>query len=356
MIDVVLLTAPPPLGAVTGGQRYNEAIAERAGHHDARMRAVAISGRTLAQRALAARRALHQSNGVDAIVIDSIVADAAALAGRGNVPLVGLAHQIPSARHPTVFGALGRALSRTAYRRCRRLIAVSEWVAAALDSIGVPCAVVPPGVERPPAREATNAGGPPIVLCVANWLAHKGILDLAEAMALLPAEAGRLRLVGAPRLETSYGRRVAARIGRSDLRDRVTARGTLGRDDVDHELARADIFALPSRDEAYCIAVAEALANGLPVVGYRSGNVTDLVGGAGILVDPGDVSGLAESLRLLTLDRDRRRSFAELARRRAATLSTWDQSARAFFEAIRSGMRLASAAERHERDRTPSSA
>ncbi|OLC58528.1 MAG: hypothetical protein AUH85_00700 [Chloroflexi bacterium 13_1_40CM_4_68_4] len=356
MIDVVLLTAPPPHGEITGGHRYNSAIAERAGRNGARMRVIALSGHTLAHRALAARRAFRESRRADAVVIDSIVGDAVALAGKTDLRLIGLAHQVASAGHPGPFGRVGQALHRAAYRRCALVIAVSDWVAAELGTIGVAHTVVHPGVDKPPILEPRNVHGPAVVLCVANWLAHKGILDLAEALSLLPADAATLHLVGAPHLDTRYGRRVAARIAREDLRARVISRGTLGRNEVAGEFAAADIFALPSRDEAYGIAFAEALASGLPVVGYRSGNAPALVGDGGILVDPGDIEGLAQALHLLALDPKRRLSIAAAARRRAATLSTWDQSASAFFAAVRGGMRRASSIGHDERDRTASSA
>jgi glycosyltransferase involved in cell wall biosynthesis len=63
-------------------------------------------------------------------------------------------------------------------------------------------------------------------------------------------------------------------------------------------LARAGVLALPSTGEAFPVAVAEALAAGVPVVASGGGALPELVGDAG-LVDPPD---LAEALRAM-LDR-----------------------------------------------------
>ena len=61
---------------------------------------------------------------------------------------------------------------------------------------------------------------------------------------------------------------------------------------------RSDVLVLPTFYEGYGMAVAEALARGIPVVSTRTGAIPDLVGTeAGVLVPPGDEAALAEALR-----------------------------------------------------------
>jgi glycosyltransferase involved in cell wall biosynthesis len=100
--------------------------------------------------------------------------------------------------------------------------------------------------------------------------------------------------------------------------------------------AAADAFLLPSTDEPYGMVYGEALAAGLPVVGWSSGNLPTLVesGSEGLLVRPGDLTALVAALRALIEDEELRLSMAERARRRVAALPTWEQSAAAFFSAI----------------------
>jgi glycosyltransferase involved in cell wall biosynthesis len=59
----------------------------------------------------------------------------------------------------------------------------------------------------------------------------------------------------------------------------------------------ADLFVLPTRFESYGMAVAEALAHGLPVVSTYTGAIGELVGTqAGLLVTPGDSGALHDAL------------------------------------------------------------
>ena len=66
----------------------------------------------------------------------------------------------------------------------------------------------------------------------------------------------------------------------------------------------ADAFVLASVREPYGTVYGEAMAAGLPVVGWRAGNLPHLArhGEEGLIVDPGDVAGLTAALRRLAYD------------------------------------------------------
>lgn len=202
-------------------------------------------------------------------------------------------------------------------RRYSRVLAVSERVAADLGRLyGVPRAdvdVVPNGYdpdEFSPARrrslraevraELGFADDDVVCLIVANELARKGFGVLVEAM----------RLVGDPRLRILL-------VGRAkpegDLGDRVTYAGPSA--DVGRSHAAGDLFVLPTRYEAACLAIVEALASGLPVVTTDVPGAGDLVsaGENGLLQhDPLDAAELAGLLRI-ALDDERRAAWSDAA-------------------------------------------
>ena len=140
---------------------------------------------------------------------------------------------------------------------------------------------------RPAGTSSAAAGSPSVgdlragrqaaVLCVANWLPRKGIIALLDAVALLPPDAVTLHLVGDEATEPAYRRAVLDRLARSDLRDRVERHGIVPNEHMAALYDRADVFALPSTEEPYGIVYGEAMAAGLPVVGWRAGNLPSLV-------------------------------------------------------------------------------
>lgn len=62
---------------------------------------------------------------------------------------------------------------------------------------------------------------------------------------------------------------------------------------------QADVFALPTHQDAHSVATIEAMAGGLPVISTPIGGIRDIVdeGKTGFLVPPGNVDALAECIR-----------------------------------------------------------
>ena len=104
--------------------------------------------------------------------------------------------------------------------------------------------------------------------------------------------------------------------GELELEDRVLFPGDVA--DPVRLYAAADIFAFPSRWEAFGIALLEAMAAGLPVVATRTGGIPEVVGvDGGQLVEPEQVTSLALALIGLARDQDLRRDRGAAARTRA---------------------------------------
>ncbi len=90
-------------------------------------------------------------------------------------------------------------------------------------------------------------------------------------------------------------------------------------DDVQSLLAIADLFLLPSQEEAFGLAALEAMSCGVPVVATTVGGIPEVVedGKTGFLLPPGDVEGMARAALALLTDRERHEEFRGAARRRA---------------------------------------
>jgi glycosyltransferase involved in cell wall biosynthesis len=99
----------------------------------------------------------------------------------------------------------------------------------------------------------------------------------------------------------------------------------------------ADVFALPTRVDAFGIVFQEAAAAGLPAIGTTVNAVPELVadGEAGVLVPPGDISALAQALRRLVDSPGARHRMGSAARRRVEETGSVEAYGRALGELIR---------------------
>ncbi|MGH3465172.1 MAG: glycosyltransferase [Kribbellaceae bacterium] len=344
-LTVALLTLGDPQ-TMTGGYLYHQRIAERAAANDARVEFLSLPAWRFPLPALAGPAVLRAVARLrpDVLLLDSI---AAAFLGpwlffaRRLPPLVAILHQPPGGiDHAVPRQRVQAVLDRQAYRRAARLLVASADLADSLHRSGMPerlLRVVPPG--RDPATapaipdEDLRAGRRAAVLSVGNWVARKGLCDLLEAVARLPDDAVTLHLVGNTDVEPAYAAKVRARLAAADVAGRVVVHGPLPAAEVAGLYRAADVFALASVREPYGTVYGEAMASGLPVVGWAVGNLPHLArhGVEGLVVPPGDRVALAEALRSLALDEPLRRRMGAAAARRAEDFPTWDQTARMLF-------------------------
>lgn len=350
MLDIALVTLGSP-ERLTGGYLYHRRMADMAAAHDARIQFVSFPPWPFPSPALVAPLVLRraQSCGARVLLLDSI---AAAFLGPHvaifppSLPLIAVLHQPPGGiDHRRLRASVQARLDRAAYRRARRLLVASDSLAGDLAARGIRrelMRVVPPGRDVAAATSGAPAldlrqGRRVALLSVGNWVERKGLHLLLAAVARLPAGTATLHLVGDDGVDPHYAGRVRALLAQPSLRGRVVVHGPLPAGEVAALYRDADVFVLPSLREPYGTVYGEAMSAGLPVVGWRAGNLPYLAdsGREGILVEPGDVDGLAGALFTLAENKRLRRKLGQAAARRAVHRPTWRQSAGLFFGAIR---------------------
>lgn len=152
-----------------------------------------------------------------------------------------------------------------------------------------------------------------IILSVGRLERQKDHLTLIEAFSRISREfpGWNLRIVGEGQLRDV----LQARIRELGLAERAFLPGVT--DDISEEYENADLFVTSSLYESFGLATAEAMAHGLPAIGFEDCEGTNELiesGISGLLVPPGErVCGLANALRYLILDIEARLSMSNKA-------------------------------------------
>ncbi len=338
------LLVPGPLDTVSGGYGYDRAIVQGLRELGHSVTVVELGGRHPLPDD-AARQAARDVWGnlpADAIpVIDGLALPAFAAAADDFAArqAVGLIH------HPTCLEA-GlpepdaielRRLEAGLFARLPRIVVTSDVTAATLAAdfavVAERVAVVVPGTS-PAARSPGSGEATCHILAVGTLIPRKGHDLLLTALAKLFDLDWRLTVAGGE-LDSVTGRSLQALAEQLQISQRVRFAGTVVDGALDALWQSADLFALATQYEGYGMAVAEALARGLPVV------VTD-GGAAGRLVTPqagavcpiGDLPTLSKTLRRMIFDTELRRDMAAHAWTLGQALPDWPVQARAFARAI----------------------
>jgi glycosyltransferase involved in cell wall biosynthesis len=228
------------------------------------------------------------------------------------------------------------ALDRFALRRFDRIAAVSDSGADILHRSGIEptkIARISNGVDldrfrcaSPDLRREIACGRDPLVGFVGRLVPGKGgeILLAAARKVIAEYPEARFVFVGDGPLRSAW-RSLAQSLG---IEDRVVFTGT--RTDMPEIYASLDLIVLPSFGEAMPMCLLEALASAKPVVATRVGAIPRIVvpGITGLLVEPGDESGLAAAILRLLRDRELAADCSSNGLRRATERFSCDATAR----------------------------
>jgi len=230
-------------------------------------------------------------------------------------------------------------------------VAISVWTAAytrrvlaelGLAALGERVRVVPlgtdpqrfrPGLDTAVVRRRYGFDGSPWILTVARLDWHKGFDTVIRALPAVRVAHPDVRYAIAG---TGAARPYLEQLVRElRLEEAVRFLGPVPEGDLPAVYNAADLFVLASRRhdllvEGFGIAVAEASACGLAVVGGREAGLPDAVreGETGVLVDPYDPAAVAAAVIGLLDDAALRRRLGEGGRRAVETYYNWDRVVR----------------------------
>jgi alpha-1,3-rhamnosyl/mannosyltransferase len=186
---------------------------------------------------------------------------------------------------------------------------------------GIPTPSIGPGREVDLAQVKDGFGvEPPFFLYPAITYPHKNHLTLVRAMAAVVREHPEASLVmtgGEGQMEGEIHETIAD-LG---LRGRVHRLGRIPWWDLAAFLRQAHGLGFPSRFEGFGAPVIEAMAGGCPVIAAETTALPEVVGDAGVLVDPDDVEAWSRELLRLLDDPEHHAALVKAGHERAAQYS-----------------------------------
>jgi len=348
----VTLLVPGDLALRTGGYGYDRAIVEGLRALGWRVDVVLLDGSfpspTAAARVHAVQALAALPDGAlvlaDGLAFGAMAVEAEREARR--LALVGLVHH-PLADETGLDADTAHALAASERRAlaCTRGVVVTSYATARrLEDFGVSpsrVVVVMPGTAAAAAAQGTRGTSgadsdvPVELLCVATLVPRKGHDVLFTALARLRHLPWHLTCAGSLTLHPPTAAVLQEQLRALQIADRVTLVGDLDAAALAAAYDRADIFVLATRHEGYGMAVAEAVAHGLPVVSTATGAIPELVDGTGGAIVPmDDAEALAEALAPLVGDDGARARVRAGARARRDMLPRWPESAQAMASAL----------------------
>lgn len=257
-------------------------------------------------------------------------------------PAVVTVHDLAWRRFPESYDPADlkmQAVALASARRAARVLAVSYTTARDLEQAGVSrdrVSVVPLGVSA-----RFTPGGPGLapdafpgaerlqqgyLLSVCRLHARKNLRRLLDAYRTVRETTAAPPLVLAGDL-TDYGQGLLHRAEELGLAEHVLFPGQVPEDVLPSLYRGATLFLYVSLYEGFGLPVLEAMASGTPVVTANLGGTAEVAGEAAMLVNPEQVSEIADAMRLLLAGEEARAGLRDRGLARARHF-TWEQTAR----------------------------
>ncbi len=149
---------------------------------------------------------------------------------------------------------------------------------------------------------------------LATFKAQKGHADLLKAFAKICDGLPVKLILGGDGPLLPDMKKLAGELG---ISEKVKFTGFIPPDKIFPFLRSLDVACIPSNAEGFCLSMVEAMACGLPVVGYAEAALSEVAGDAAILVPVWDVNGLAESLKRVVEDEELRAKLSDMSLKRS---------------------------------------
>jgi len=165
------------------------------------------------------------------------------------------------------------------------------------------------------------------ILYLGTLKPNKNVEGLIEAFFNISSDFPRVMLVIAGKKGWMF-ENIFKKVKELGIEDRIIFTDFFPEEDKAPLMAGAKVFATPSLWEGFGLIALEAMACGTPVVVSNSASFPEIVGSAGVLVDPKNPKSIADGItKVLNMSRKQYNSLREKGLERAKMYS-WEKTAR----------------------------
>lgn len=231
-----------------------------------------------------------------------------------------------------------------AYEKANAITAISDYTANEINKVlpGLKIKIIPNGVDlekwsKKFISSEDILGLRPYILSVGGVKQRKGFRNSIIAFARIAKEFSDLKYVIVGQIgDANYMAKLQNVVMDNDLNNRVIFMGIVSDEKLIALYQNAELFILTPEEhnhhfEGFGLVYLEAAANGLPSIGSRKSGAEDAIkeGVSGLLVNQGDINGIAQVLRKILSDANLKNKFSKEALNWAKE-NTWDKIAKKY--------------------------
>ena len=166
----------------------------------------------------------------------------------------------------------------------------------------------------------------PYLLFVSTLFPHKNVAFLIRVFKRVIDSRPDLKLVIVGRDVDGAIASLTALADSLGMKDKVIFTGGISDNELTHWYANARVFVFPSLTEGFGLSVLEAMAFGVPIVASNRTSIPEVVGGAGIVLDPVNEDEWAQAILSIVDQNDKYLHYSKLSKERAGLFS-WKRTA-----------------------------
>lgn len=186
-----------------------------------------------------------------------------------------------------------------------------------------------PGYDKEKFRLKSERTGDNYIIYIGTIQPRKNLIRLIEAFARIEGDL-KLVIVGKTTSEGRGGwkyQEILETPKKLGIEERVKFLGFVPTKDLPYLLSNSLAFVLPSLWEGFGIPVLEAMACGTPVIVSNVSSLPEVIGNAGVLIDPYSVDQIEMAIRTIITDKKLRQKYSKAGLLQAQKFS-WDKMAR----------------------------